>query len=62
MKREVMKLEVSSGRGGKFILVGGPRPYIWVGLADSCVGVVSDRSVKKLKRWCEEILEKRKRK
>lgn len=59
--REIIHLEL--GRNNPTLIrVNGPHPYIAV-TTDSATasGCVPDRSIKKLKRWCEEILETRKK-
>lgn len=55
MRSEIIALECTSGRTRVLSRKAGHRPFIWVG-DETCYGVVPDRSIRRLKRWCEEIL------
>ena len=53
-KNEIL---VSTGHGPALAIcfTGGPKPYLWIGNNDN-YGYVPDRSIRKLHRFCEQIL------
>lgn len=59
LRRETIRLELTGKDPRVLIRVAGPRPYINVSGYHGCIGGIPGRSIKKLKRWCEEILESR---
>jgi len=56
-----IKAQISFGPEITIHLIGGHSPYIWVG-SDENNGFISDRSIRKLKRFCDHILAKKKKK
>lgn len=59
-KRNKIKLQTGGGPNLVVELVGGCSPYIWIG-NDENYGYLSDRSVKKLMRFCKTCIKPKKR-
>jgi len=58
-RRNLIILESRDGEQKRGIqLIDGPRPYLWIGPFESgpTFGVVLDRDVRKLKRYCERVI------
>lgn len=58
--KDKIKIKCGANQKLEVQLIGGSKPYIWIG-GESISGYVNDRSIRKLKRFCDVCLKAKKK-